>query len=113
MQIIEYIAAHWVQWLFAVVSGALAFGYKSIAARLKDEQQRNEAIAHGVQCLLRDSIVQNYNKYDEKGFCPIYAKESIKKAYKAYHNLDGNDVVTELYRKLLQMPEGEEHEHDK
>ena len=114
MQIINYIATHWVQWLFAAVSGALALGYKSIAARLKEEQKRNEAIAQGVQCLLRDSIVRNYNKaVDNDNTCPIYVKESCKKAYAAYHNLDGNDVVTELYRKILQMPEGDKHEHDK
>ena len=108
MPIIDFIAAHWVQWLFAAVSGALALGYKTIAARLKQEQEKNEAIAQGVQCLLRDSIVSSYNKYDEKGYCPIYAKESLKKAYKAYDKLGGNDVAEQLYHKLLQMDEGKE-----
>lgn len=74
-------------------------------ARLLIEQKKDEAIAEGVQSLLRESIVDNYNKYSEKGFCPIYAKESIKRVYKAYHNLEGNDVATELYKKLLAMPE--------
>lgn len=69
------------------------------------EKNQNQAIADGVQCLLRDSIVRDFNKYTEKGFCPIYAKETIKRAYKAYHALDGNDVATELYNKILEMPE--------
>ena len=54
---------------------------------------------------MRESIVTSYNRYSEKGFCPIYAKESMKKVYKAYHNLGGNDVATELYSKVLKMPE--------
>ena len=54
---------------------------------------------------MRESIVGNYNKYSDKGFCPIYAKESVKKAYSAYHKLGGNDVATELYNKLLRMKE--------
>lgn len=69
------------------------------------EKNQSQAIADGVQCLLRDSIVRDFNKYQEKGFCPIYAKETIKRAYKAYHALDGNDVATELYNKILEMPE--------
>ncbi len=106
-EIINFIEANWVQWLFAVALSALAWLYRNIAARLKLEQAKNEAIAEGVQSLLRESIVSNYNKYLEKGACPIYAKESIKKVYASYHKLGGNDVATELYRKLLAMPEQE------
>ena len=69
------------------------------------EAKQSQAIADGVQCLLRDSIVRDFNKFSDKGFCPIYAKESVKKAYQAYHDLGGNDVITELYHKLLALPE--------
>nr|WP_302591400.1 hypothetical protein [uncultured Marvinbryantia sp.] len=105
MEILEYLQAHWTEWLFALISAALGLGYRSVSARLKVEQKKNAAIADGVQSLLRDSIVENYNKYTDRGYCPIYAKESIKKVYTAYHNLGGNDVATELYHKLLAMPE--------
>lgn len=107
---IAYITTHWVEWIFAALMAALGWGYKNVSARLKKEQLNHEAIAEGVQALLRESIVENYNRYTDKGFCPIYAKESVKKVYKAYHNLGGNDVATELYQKLLRM---EEEEHDK
>ncbi len=107
-EIIAFVSAHWVEWLFAGAVSVLAVLYRNIAARLKIEQAKNEAIAQGVQSLLRENIVNNYNKYSEKGFCPIYAKESVKKLYAAYHDLGGNDVATELYRKLLMMPEDED-----
>ena len=80
--------------------------------QLEEEKKKNEAIAEGVQSLLRESIVTNYNHYTDKGFCPIYAKESIKKVYKAYHNLGGNDVATELYNKVLKMAETPKEESD-
>ena len=105
MDIISYIQAHWVQWVFAAISAVLAFAYRSIDKRLQEEKKKNEAIAQGVQSLLRESIVDNYNKYSDKGFCPIYAKESIKKAYAAYAALGGNDVAHELYSKILKMAE--------
>lgn len=71
----------------------------------KDEEEKSRALSDGVEALLRQSIVADYNKYSDRGFCPIYAKESIKRAYKAYHTLGGNDVVTGLYHKILAMPE--------
>lgn len=103
--ILTYIQSHWVEWLFAGVCAFLAWGYREVSRRLTEEQKKNAAIADGVQALLRESIVRNYNKYQDKGACPIYAKESLKKCYKAYSALGGNDVATELYRKLLAMPE--------
>ena len=53
---------------------------------------------------LRESIVTNYNKYKQKRYCPIFAKESLKKVYASYAALGGNDVATGLYKELLEMP---------
>lgn len=103
--ILQFIGSHWVEWLFTIAVAILGWGYKVIYSRMQVEQQKNEAIAEGVQSLLRESIVANYNKYSDKGVCPIYAKESIKKVYISYHKLGGNDVATELYKKILAMPE--------
>lgn len=105
MDIVAFISAHWLEWLFTAVLAVLSGLFKSLRDQLKAEQKKNEAIAEGVQSLLRESIVNGYNRYQDKGFCPIYAKESMKKVYKSYHNLGGNDVATELYQKLLRMPE--------
>lgn len=105
MEILAFIGAHWLEWLFTAVLAVLSWLFKLMRDQLKQEQTKNEAIAEGVQSLLRESIVSNYNRYSDRGFCPIYAKESIKKVYKAYHNLGGNDVATSLYHKVLEMPE--------
>ena len=109
---IEYVAAHWVEWVFAACLALLTLGYKTVIAKLNEEHKKNEAIAEGVQSLLRESIVTNYNRYTDKGFCPIYAKESIKKVYKAYHDLGGNDVATECYKRLLEMPTEKKEKND-
>jgi hypothetical protein len=61
-------------------------------------------VAEGVQCLLRLELVRSHKTYTAKEHCPVYAKESLTKAYKAYHNLGGNDVATELYNQLMQLP---------
>lgn len=104
-EIINYINANLLEWILTAITCGIGVLYRQMAKRLKAEQKKNEAIAQGVQCLLRESIVSNYNKYQDRDFCPIYAKESIKRVYQAYHNLDGNDVATKLYNTLLDMPE--------
>lgn len=62
------------------------------------------ALCAGVQCLLRAEIIRMHDKYTEKHYCPIYAKESLRRAYKAYHGLHGNDVATALYEETMALP---------
>lgn len=103
-EIITYISANWVGWLFAAVSTLLAVGYRRLEKAYKLEAEKNIAISEGVQALLRDRIIQAYNHYKDQRFCPIYAKENIKRMYSAYHSLGGNDVATKLKEELLEMP---------
>ena len=110
---IAYIGEHLLEWVFAIITGIIGLGYRSVSKRLQEERKRNEAIAIGVQSLLRESIVNSYNKYHDRGYCPIYAKESIKKAYNAYATLGGNDVAESLYKKILDMKEEKEVEENK
>ena len=87
--------------LSAVASGAIS----GVAVWLRMRKKKDSAVADGVQCLLREKIIEKHAKYvEEKHYCPIYAKESLKNVYAAYHNLGGNDVATALYEKLLEMP---------
>ena len=110
MEILNYIASHWLDWLYMIILAVVGFGYRSIKKSYIEERKRNEAIAEGVQSLLRESILSSYNKYHDKGYCPIYAKESVKKVYAAYHNLGGNDVATSIYNKILNMNEEPDEE---
>lgn len=110
MDYIHFIIENWMEWLFGLFSFVITMLYRNVIKHLKEEQRKNNAIAEGVQSLLRENIVHNYNKYQDREYCPIYAKESIKRAYEAYHNLEGNDVATKLYNTLLDMPEEPEKE---
>lgn len=101
----QFIQSNWLEWIFALVSFFLTGLYGKMLKSIRAEHKKSDAIAEGVQGLLRENIVHNYNKYQDKEYCPIYAKESIKRAYEAYHNLGGNDVATKLYNTLLAMPE--------
>lgn len=77
---------------------------------IKLRKKRDSALESGVQCLLRAEIIRNHDKYIDKGYCPIYAKEALKRAYAAYHVLHGNDVATGLYNEVMVLPTDPPHE---
>lgn len=64
-----------------------------------------KALREGVQCLLRAEIIRQNEKWVKTGYCPVYAKQALSRAYKAYHALHGNDVATSLYEETMDLPE--------
>lgn len=99
MQVIAEILIRWlIPFVCAGVAGAaLAYGKRARA--------ETKSMREGMQCLLRAEIIRSHDKYTEKGYCPIYAKEALTRAYKAYHQLGGNDVATELYHETMVLPQ--------
>lgn len=83
------------------VLGALT-AYLGTMYRIKKKE--NDALKAGVQALLRDRIIQAYNHYVcEKGWVPIYAKESIDACYKSYEALGNNGVINNLMQQLNEL----------
>jgi hypothetical protein len=99
-----------ISWAIPFVCGGVITG---LIAYVKTLRRRNDAIMEGVQCLLRAEVIRNHDKYVlDKNCCPIYAKEALKRAYHAYHELHGNDVATGLYNEVMALPtEARENDH--
>ena len=49
--ITQYIAAHWVAWLFAAISGILATAYHRLAGRLKNGANKDTSYQCCSPCL--------------------------------------------------------------
>ena len=90
-----------ISWAVPFVCGGVITG---LIAYTKTLRHRIDATLEGEQCLLRAEIIRNHDKYIDKGYCPIYAKEALKRAYHAYHELHGNDVATGLYNEVMALP---------
>lgn len=85
----------------AVLGGILTF----VVTRIKGLFKREKAVENGIQVLLRNQLIEYHDKYTEKGYCPIYAKENARRSYDAYHELGGNGVITKLFNDIMQLPE--------
>lgn len=104
LNVYNFLYENWIEWLFIIISSSLGVCYKKVIRHQKEEANKNNALCIGVQALLRDRIIQSYNEYSEKGYCPIYAKDNIKRLYMPYAELDTDAVIKELVTNLLQMP---------
>ncbi len=93
----EFILEHIAEWLLGIAGTAMCGMTAAVYTKYR-------AVCSGLQGLLRAEIIRSYEKYTAKGHCPIYAKEALTKAYKAYHGLGGNDVATGLYHDTMALP---------
>ncbi len=91
------------------VGGLLTF----LVAKMKVIAKREKALGEGVQSLLRSQLIEYHDKYTERGYCPVYAKEAATRSYEAYHELGGNGVITKLYNDIMALPESKEEKQKK
>lgn len=90
-----------IKWLVPFLLGMVVSGLALWFGGMK-------AIREGVQCLLRAEIIRQNEKWVKAKYCPVYAKQALSRAYKAYHALHGNDVATGLYEETMNLPERKE-----
>lgn len=62
------------------------------------------AIKCGLQALLRAQLIADYNKWEEKGYAPIYARENFQNCWVQYHALGANGVMDDIHDRFLELP---------
>ena len=101
---LEFIMNYWIEVAFGLVLSALAAGYKYLKKEIDDRTEENRAMKKAMVAILQQTLYDSYNKWSEKGYCPIFALEVCTRVYEQYHILGGNDVGTELYERLRELP---------
>lgn len=78
--------------------------YKYVNSVIKKTRDDTNALKLGIQALLRSQMIAEYNKYNEKGYAPVYARENFENCWKQYHSLGVNGVMDDLHEKFLDLP---------
>lgn len=86
------------QWL--CIFSAPAF----LAALIKILFTQIKAIKCGLQALLRAQLIADYNKWEEKGYAPIYARENFQNCWVQYHALGANGVMDDIHDRFFELP---------
>ena len=93
------------QWLCLFgVPAILAGIFKFLHSLIKKNKDDTVALKSGIQALLRSQMITDYNKYNEKGDAPAYARENFENCWKQYHSLGANGVMDDLHEKFLDLP---------
>lgn len=86
------------------VPTAIMAVYKMMIRQIKDVRAQNDAIKLGLQALLRAQLIADYNKWSEKGYAPIYARENFENCWRQYHALGANGVMDDIHERFRDLP---------
>jgi hypothetical protein len=75
-----------------------------VAGILKVIFSQIKGVKLGVQALLRSQMIDDYNKWADRGYAPIYARENFQNCWKQYHALGANGVMDDIHNKFLMLP---------
>lgn len=62
-------------------------------------------VKHGLQAVLRHDLLESYNYWSKRGYCPQENKRDFENMYARYEKLGENGVMTENHRKLMSLPD--------
>ena len=81
------------------------YNVKYVKADRKARKAETEALKKGVQAILRNQMITNYNKWHEdKGYAPIWVKDNFENLWLQYEALGENGVMKELHDKFMKLP---------
>ena len=72
-----------------------------------------KSIKLGVQALLRAQMISEFNKWSERKYAPIYARQNFENCWQQYHSLGANGVMDDIRTKILALPIEPPEEVDK
>ncbi len=93
------------QWLCflgidVVVGGIVTW----IVTIVKKDRKDRQTMKLALQAILRRDMIDDYNKWKERGYAPIYAKQSFENCWIQYHSLGVNGVMDDIHEKFLKLP---------
>lgn len=80
----------------AILSGIIAY--------VRKIQNDGKALKAGIQALLRAELIKSWEKWSERGYAPIYARENFENCWVQYHALGANGVMDNIHDRFLHLP---------
>jgi hypothetical protein len=67
-------------------------------------EEQNNATMLGVQALLRDRLIQDFNFYLARGWIEAGERDNIDNMYTQYEALGPNNVISDIYNQVRMLP---------
>ena len=93
------------QWLCLIgIPTIILGGFKYLHSLIKKNREDYKALRLGMQAMLRSQMISDYNKWEERGYAPIYARDNFENCWEQYHSLGANGVMDDIHRRFLEFP---------
>lgn len=93
------------QWLcFLGFDAIVATAVGWVVAVVKKEKADRKTMKLALQAILRRDLIEDYNKWKERGYAPIYVKQSFENCWQRYHALGVNGVMDGIRNEFLELP---------
>ena len=66
--------------------------------------QQFEAQSVGIQCVLRDSLMEKMKRANLDGYADEHLREDVTDMYNAYIKLNGNGMIKGMYAEFVKLP---------
>lgn len=100
----EWITKYWIEWIFGLLCTGLVLAYNKLAAKIKKEQEENEALKSGMRALLRRQIIEDCRAVKAEGAVDPDRRDTILDMYQSYHDLGGNGTITRIKDEMMALP---------
>ena len=93
--------------ILAVVSYFLGRANKRADKRDEEKEivsNEMEALKEGMCAMLRIKLIEQHDKWMERGTIPFYALENWAKMFSIYKKLGGNGVVDQMSKEIKSLP---------
>lgn len=106
---VDFIIKYWLEVLFTLIMTVMGGLLRYVVVNFR-------AVRLGMQAILRNDIIELYNKCvsrDPKPYIRLYEITNLEEMYTQYHALGGNGTITQLYGDLMDLPTEKEviHKH--
>lgn len=94
----------WYQWISFLGIPSLASVLIWFYNIIKKQNEQYNALKLGLQAILRSQMISEYNRWCDKGYAPIYARENFENLWNQYHSLGANGVMNDIHDKFQSLP---------
>lgn len=88
--------------------------YETMQKNLEEKQKEEiETLKLGVQALLRGTMINDFNYWNEKKYAPIYVRDNFENCWKWYEALGENGVMDDIHNRFMALPTSQPSEEYK
>lgn len=90
-------------WILPTIISVLTSLIGFLIGRIKEKNKADKALKHGIQAVLRYSMLMMYQQAKTVGTVTIEDKNTFENMYTQYHLLGANGVMGSIHQEYIQM----------